>query len=377
MKIDFSSKIAASLMLGFFAFGCVAFVNGDGAVEKNIKSTKQVENLFFGAKLLCFGRYAMYVPKDSDLIWGVTSFPSDVNVVNGSAMSIQEYMDKDISEIIRKNDTAEVIFSGPSRLGVGWQLNYYEDKYAKRDEVLFSRGYIKLDDNVFLLSAAKNQGESEDAFAIRQLRRANSLRLRNSNDVPASPGYCIERGFMANDMYEVQEIVAIGLHLPSFPDVKFSVSSNKNAYADYPSAEFDGRLRGELSLLSRIKQAKEKQGANYPRRVVLREGIRHVQHWKGEESLIRRADGTHDFEWAFVGRPKDVANPSEFNIRMFTKVAHNMIGAAEKSSLTDEEAVALWDKFLSGFKFRVKVPDAPKGSYYFLPGDTTDSGAKP
>jgi hypothetical protein len=108
----------------------------------------------------------------------------------------------------------------------------------------------------------------------------------------------------------------------------------------------------------------------YPHRTVLREGKRNVQHWHGEESLIKRPDGVHDFEWGFVGTPKDVANPSEFIVNMFTKVEHNTVGAAKAASLSDDEAVALWDKLLSGLKFRVKVPGAPEGSYYMpVPGN--------
>ena len=41
---------------------------------------------------------------------------------------------------------------------------------------------------------------------------------------------------------------------------------------------------------------------------------------------------------------------------MFTKVEYNTVGAAKSASLSDDEAVALWDKLLSGLKFRVKVP---------------------
>jgi hypothetical protein len=53
-----------------------------------------------------------------------------------------------------------------------------------------------------------------------------------------------------------------------------------------------------------------------------------------------------------------------------------MVGAAKAASLSDDEAVALWDKLLSGLKFRVKVPGAPEGSYYLPPHkiDTADTG---
>ncbi|RZM25622.1 MAG: hypothetical protein EOO88_18645 [Pedobacter sp.] len=134
--------------------------------------------------------------------------------------------------------------------------------------------------------------------------------------------------------------------------------------------------RDELPLLARIKSAQKTQGALYPKRDVLREGKRDVQHWHGEESLIRRPDGTHDFEWAFVGTPKDVTNPSEYGVAMFTKVAHNMVGAAKAASVSDDEAVALWDKLLSGLKFRVKVPGAPEGSYFLPTGKPSTQSDK-
>jgi hypothetical protein len=74
--------------------------------------------------------------------------------------------------------------------------------------------------------------------------------------------------------------------------------------------------------------------------------------------------------------PKDVANPSEFNAAMFTKVEQNMVGAAKAASVSDDEAVALWDRLLSGLKFRVKVPGAPEGSYFFPRGGTNAPSAQ-
>lgn len=50
---------------------------------------------------------------------------------------------------------------------------------------------------------------------------------------------------------------------------------------------------------------------------------------------------------------------------MFTKVKDNLVGAAKKASVSDDEAVAVWDKLLSSLKFRVRVPGAPEGSYLY------------
>jgi hypothetical protein len=268
-----------------------------------------------------------------------------------------------------KDATAEITYNGIGPVNDSWQTRYFGDKYDKEHNSLFFDTYISKGEITFVLGDATTQGETESKVVARQGAQATSLRLRAVEEVPTEPGFCIEHGFMASDRYDNQEMVSAGIYLPSFPDVTFSISSNKDAYADYDKAEFDKMKRDELPLLARIKGAQDMQGVLYPKRDVLREGKRDVQHWKGEESLIRRPDGTHDFEWAFVGTPTDVANPSEFGAAMFTKVEANMVGAAKAASVSNDEAVALWDKLLSGLKFRVKVPGAPESSYLYRKGE--------
>jgi len=201
--------------------------------------------------------------------------------------------------------------------------------------------------------------------AARQRSFISRLRLRDEDEVPRDPGFCIPHAFLAESEYVDQEMDSAGLVIPSLPDVSFSISSNKDAYADYNKEEYETVWRKKLSLIGRIDAAKSDQMLRYPSHTLLRQGKRDVHHWHGEESLIRHKDGTHDFEWALVGTPRDVANPSEFGAVMYSKVAHNKVGAARAASLSDDEAVALFDKLLTGLKFRVQVPGAPEGSYYF------------
>ena len=226
--------------------------------------------------------------------------------------------------------------------------------------------YIHKGKHIFTMGDVVEDGDkSSTQVAERQRSFANRLRLRAEDEVPHDPGLCIPHAFVAEDTYAVQEMTHAGLFIPSLPDVSFSISSNKDAYGDYPKKEFDEQQRAKLSLIARINEAKKDQPLTYPSHTLLRQGKRDVHHWHGEESLIKRKDGSHDFEWALVGTPRDVANPSEFNAVMYSKVEHNKVGAAQEASLTDDEAVALFDKLLDGFKFRVQVPGAPAGSYYF------------
>jgi hypothetical protein len=339
------------------------FEFGEKAVQQTQSQGAHLRRLFSQTKLLCFGRYVLKVPAEAQLLSGSYGFPSYVRSHSGDESSIRSKIVASIQRIKFASDDAEITYSEAGPVESSWQIRYFDSGAAKEVGLQLFEIYIILGDTVFEIGNAAHPEQSEATTAEIEAVRAKSLRLRGDNDVPNEEGYCVEHAFMASSFYGHQETVNVGIYFPSLPDVAFSVSSNKDAYADYSRDEFEKVKRHELSLLSRISAAQEKQGSNYPRRTVLREGGRKVQHWTGEESLIKRPDGVHDFEWGFVGTPKDVANPSELIVSMFTKVEHNVVGAASKASLSDDEAIALWDELLSGLKFRVKVPGAPEGSY--------------
>jgi hypothetical protein len=337
--------------------------NREEIVPETTKLNERLTAIFSKTKLLCFGRYALEVPINAKLITG----SENVDIIESNSEKVASIINEDIEKIYFKDKTAEIAYNKEGPVENSWQLRYYESNVAKELNLFFFRTYITKGNFTFIAGDAVLNGQREEDVAERQHILAKNIRLRDEEEVPEDPGLCLEHGFLAEQLYKTQEIDSAGIYIPGLPDVRFSISSNKDAYGDYPPEQFEKEEREELSLLNRIQSAKDIQGSNYPKRTLLREGKRTVQHWKGEESLIRRTDGVHDFEWALVGKPKDIANPSVLEVKMYTKVAHNMVGAAEAASLTDEEAIALWDKLLSGLKFRVKVPGAPPDSYYFDP----------
>ena len=333
------------------------------SMENSNSENEKLKKIFKNTKALCFGRYMLTVPSEANLIFGDAA----LEVITGGLNARTRKINEEIEKIKWADETADFTYNGKGPIEGSWQFRYYEDELAKIYKLHFFRTFVTRDDFTFIMGDSVRRGESESTTEARQFIRAKGIRTRQAEEIPEDPGLCVEHGFLAGNNYADQEIDNVGLYLPSFPDITFSISSNKDAYGDYPPAQFETEMRKELSLLNRIQGAKDIQGSSYPERTLLREGKRTVQHWKGEESLIRRTDGVHDFEWALVGKPRDIANPSVLEVKMYTKVAHNMVGAAETASLTDDEAIALWDKLLSGLKFRVKVPGAPPGSYYFDP----------
>jgi hypothetical protein len=373
-KLVHVANYVAILTFSIAAEACSQKSSYTATVGPEAELNHRLKALFSETKLLCFGRYALEVPIEAELIIGKVAIPDEVRIVPGGESARQTKIESDVTKILNESNTAEIDYNGPGPVDGSWQLRYYINGSAREMGLKFYASYITRGNFTFVLGDSILKGETEQNVLERQRKLATGLRLLNADETPGEPGFCFGVGFIPDRSYARQEITNAGIYLPSLPDVTFSVSSNKGAYADYTKAEFN-EMRPELSLLGRVEQAKKKQGIRYPSRTELREGKRDVQHWHGEESLIRRADGVHDFEWAFIGTPMDIANPSEFHVHMYTKVKHNVVGAAESASLTDDESVALWDKLLSGLKFRVKVPGAPPGSYYFPPTQQPDGGS--
>lgn len=375
MAISIRSNPSLSFALAFLSLQACSrsHSNEEKIVTDSIAPSTRIQALFTKTKLVCFGRYALEVPQEAKLIFGRASIPDDVEVVHGGFETIKERVSIDIDKLQRNDRTAEITYNREGPVKGSWQIRYYENESAKDFGLHFFTTYVNKGEFTFIFGDSLNGG-TEEAAAVRQANLANNVRLRYSNEVPFDPGFCIEHGFIAENLYDQQEMTSVGVYLPSLPDMTFSIHSNKDAYGDNSPAEFEKNQRAKLSLIARIRKAQADQGIHYPSRTVFREGKREVNHWQGEESLVKRKDGTHDFEWALVGTPKDVARPSELNVQMYTKVEHNTVGAAEAASLGDDEAVALWDKLLTGLKFRVKVPGAPVGSYY-MPSEKTDNSA--
>ena len=309
----------------------------------------RIERLFEHTKLLCFGRYVLAVPLDSRLAFG-RDFPTLPN----QAKHIEKVMESERAKILKADKTAEVTYFGKGPAPNTWLIRSYENISAKELELEAFDVYYIVGPHIFVGGDAttKSSNTTADSILQRTIDVAKNLRAREPDEVPTEQGLCHQFGFRRLDGAKGNVLTQVGLHIAALPDVVFSVQSNQTVNANFP-----GNSDGLLKL---IADRKREAGSNYPRLTTLREGKRKVHGWDGEESLVRRPDGTQDFEWMFIGENGgSVARPGNLSVTMRTKVEADRIGAAKASSLNDEEAIALWDKLLEGLKFRVAVPGAP------------------
>lgn len=311
---------------------------------KDATMNPRMEKLFEHTKLLCFGRYVLTVPVNSRLAFG-RDFPTLPN----QAKNIEKVMQAERAKILAVNDTAEVTYFGKGPAPNTWLIRSYMDDTARKLELEGFRIYHVVGPHIFVNGRGTDNGATERSILRDTVETAKNLRLREPDEVPKDPGLCHEYGFTHDASYS-SALSQVGLHMAALPDVVFSVESNQAASTQGSNG---------YGLLKLIADRKREAGSSYPKLTTLREGKKKVHDWAGEESLVRYADGTQEFEWMFIGESGNVARPALLNVTMHTKVASDRVGAAASSSLNDEDAIALWDKLLEGLKFRVAVPGAP------------------
>jgi hypothetical protein len=313
--------------------------------ENHLMTNPRIERLFEHTKLACFGRYVLTVPVESRLAFG-RDFPTLPN----RAKDIEKVMEAERAKILAKK-TAEITYFGKGPAPDTWLIRSYKSGSAKELELEGFRIYHVVGPHIFVNGRGTANGATAESILRDTIEIAQNLRPREPDEVPNDQGLCHEFGFTHDESFS-SVLTQVGLHMAALPDVVFSVESNQTI-----NAKFSGNSDGLLKL---IADQKRDAGGRYPQLATLREGKKKVHGWDGEESLVRRPDGTHDFEWMFIGENGgSVARPGNLDVTMRTKVQADRIGAAAASSLNDEEAIALWDKLLDGLKFRVAVPGAP------------------
>ncbi len=334
-------KLVAMLACLLLA-SCEPYSYKENGVPNDVELSPRLQVMFAKTRQVCFGRYVLEVPAEAKLIFGPQDFPGKIVTYVAAADRLTEMADAYRKKILDKDDTAKITYFGRSAKVGSIEIRYYEDdlsvKYGLEGAHTFAAAGNHLYEWFY--------GGEEIAPLVR------GLRFRDNADIPGDPGVCIDHGFIADSSGVHQEILRAGIALPSLPDVSFSVDSNKLASVDGANGE---------GLLASIAAQRADLGKLYPKLTTLREGNRIVGVWQGEESLVRRADGTHDFEWEAVGKERTTLHPSSISAKMYTKVAANRIGAADEASLSDDEAVALWDRLLGGLRFRVNAPPTQTG----------------
>jgi hypothetical protein len=318
--------------------------------------TPRLQPVFEKTKTVCFGRFLVDVPASATVAWGEANIPLGVSVYHDGVDEVKKQAEKFIDELKSKkaiyHDHVPLLLSVSDVVQPeGRMIVGYEDFEAVNG--LKIRGYFRLKNDGVVIDARPLRSDKDETQALIN-SIASRLRQRAENEVPAEPGNCIEYAFLPDkstaDENRNWEHIRIGFRLKEFPDAHFSIyvapSNPHDPEGDSLEAQFkrmeSGTSREEKKMFEITK--------------FLRRSPRGIHEWQtGYEVLMRAPDeegslSHHDFLMKFTGVPNDPFKPYA-DIQFQTGVADDAAGAT-KASLTDEEAIAVWDKITSTIRVR-------------------------
>ncbi|WP_413458496.1 T6SS immunity protein Tli4 family protein [Herbaspirillum huttiense] len=194
---------------------------------------------------------------------------------------------------------------------------------------------------------------SRQDYAVSQMKKLlANLRIRQDHDIPTDPGYCFEGGFIANPDWENEE-AGIDIDIAGHPDAFVSVWF-------YPLA----MSRHDRPLLERMSSGLQALGQLATAVRTLRKGDRQVGPYQGQEFLVTTPNSgggrSHSFIWETEGQ--GTLDTPAIKIELTTG-HHDQNSNAQPTSITDAQAMKLWDDVLGSFRLRpTRLPQAASPS---------------
>jgi hypothetical protein len=305
----------------------------------------RLQSLFRKTKTVCFSHFVVEVPATATVVYGPAAVDAPIEYYPKEADKLAEHVASALVKVeanrkyLDAGDNLKFPMYGKTIEGVvlGQKL-----VFGSKDQATYSiDSFIPVGEDLFV--QRRNVVIDKDD-GIRSLNAvASNLRGRAEAEVPAEPGTCIDGGFVA--WQPEFEKVTVGIRFVEFPDVHFSIGVLKNqAY-----------LVESSSLESRLEGAVKDGGEWYSRITFFRRGPRKLGEWNGSEALAlipaqENVKESHEFHFISLGAVNTPLQP-ELDIQLDTGSDGHRKGMV-KPSLTNEEAVALWDKVTNSIRVR-------------------------
>jgi hypothetical protein len=324
--------------------------------------------MFNEEKSVCFGRMIIEVPATAIVIHGYAEVHWKIERLAGEAEKMQSWINRRLEEIEEEKIYAHKnLKHGPEAMYgkiVDGALPMQKLVFGvDRGAGIFYRieSFFRLGSDLFIQEAmartSKQIEEDGGGGSINEViaelnATAKKIRSRVEGEVFEDVGVCVDGAFIAKPLGEAGENFAIGFRFKEFPDVHFSINTR---------VSIGGAQQDIIDGVQRRQKDAERNarhggyGAWYSGIKFLRRGEREFNGGKGYEFLVRKpAQGggaeNHQFVFEGGGEVNNELRPA-FKIQMDTG-AGDRHTARVPPSLTDEEAVALWDRLVSSIRIR-------------------------
>ena len=312
--------------------------------------------LFENPKTVCFGHFVVEVPATATVVFGPTNVDWPIYYYPGEADKLTQYVTERLIKVEDERGYADKErFGKDSMFGrvIDGAIQGQKLVFGSKSGIFYSiYSYIPMGADLFIQEARTLLSKDKEIKVLNTIAR--HLRLRADTEVPTEPGTCIEGGFVTWQP-EFQR-TSFGVRFKEFPDVHLSIVAVKN----------QKYLREPNDLERRLKEAEKDVEQDpehwYSRIKFFRRGPRQLGQWEGYEVLAYKppqqgSSDSHEFHFISPGARHDPLQP-ELDIQLDTGVKDNST-ASTPPSITDEEAVALWDKLTNSIRVRPTNPVKP------------------
>ena len=316
----------------------------------------RILKIFRETRTVCVGRFLIDVPAEAQVVYGPAEVPDPVRSYSGNGNEMEKMIVEKLGEIEKERPRVYDALAKPDSM-----VGKVENGILPRQKIVFGisparfafyniSSYSQIGDDVFVQDAEAMGAPQQYRKIVHELNVMSPLFSGRSDEhVPSEAGVCIENGFIRDAGRPMYEKVSLGVRLSSFPDVHLSIlATNKDMLV--ASDALEPRVKqGEQLLKS------EGQAAWYSQVKKLRQGQRKIGNWQGFEFLARMpaqelAGESHEFAFLSQGVPNNPYLPV-LDIELQSGVHDNKIGTVSPS-VTDEEALMIWDRITSSIRVR-------------------------
>jgi hypothetical protein len=326
----------------------------------NRQHRNEVAKMTTQLKTVCAGRFMIDLPQDAQISlshssvdgFDIVTYPDESDQDFLARISKREReLASEKNQFGQKSIESSQDIRGDDRTGKIFVFNRISTHLYHGEQKIMLNGVSV---NAFLRTGGVSYSFVAKAYDPKQIgnlpRLIAKLRPLAQNQRPLTPGFCIDRGLIADPLTAAQgERVVLFAGLPNHPDLSIVFSSMAGT-------------RPGAGLLQRNAENKAKRfvflGGLF---TTLKEGVRPVNGLPGEELAVRVREinfaTTYGFNWEMGGAENDVLKPF-VSLELSTGINPQAGGPPVQSTLSESALKELWESMVSSI--RIRPVAAPK-----------------
>jgi hypothetical protein len=341
-RINNSNLLSIVKLLAFYAFFgvCIAAPNNYRSLTMNHSVNESAST---SISTFCMGRFLINAPAGSKLNGGNYKYDF-IAIEPVKPMTVGDFekevsaRELDLKSTLNKRTKQNMLLESNEPEKYSKILASWTESFSTA--AITINGYRWLSGKRFYFE--KTVGGDKKDQGIELVRNALSLlRPRPETEIPSEPGYCFAGGFIASQDWHNEESM-VEIDIAGNPDAFLSIwiyplPSHKH---DKPLLERMGGLTQALGNLASSVH-------------VLRKGNRQVGPYKGQEHLASAPNSGGMRGHAFVWETQGEGTLDTPSIKIELTTGHqDDKGNPQKTTLTDQQAIKLWDEILNSFRLR-------------------------